>query len=95
MPGTLTTAYLALRLCLGADFPHVVVPFDQILDVVAAGEYEGKPIDAGLVIHEGQLTYDRQGLQLVVDTGQWWFDQTGLPLAAGRQRDPQGPRARR
>jgi 1,4-dihydroxy-6-naphthoate synthase len=83
VPGTLTTAYLALRLCLDAEFQHVVVPFDQILDVVAAGRYEGKPVDAGLVIHEGQLTYDRQGLHLVVDTGRWWLEQTGLPLPLG------------
>ena len=83
VPGTLTTAFLALRLCLGADFAHVVVPFDQILDVVEAGSYEGQPIDAGLIIHEGQLTYARQNLELVIDTGQWWFDQTGLPLPLG------------
>ena len=83
VPGTLTTAYLALRLCLGVDFAHVVVPFDEILDVVAAGQYQGQPIDAGLIIHEGQLTYARQNLELVVDTGQWWFDATGLPLPLG------------
>jgi len=83
VPGTLTTAYLALRLCLGVDFAHVVVPFDEILDVVAAGQYQGQPIDAGLIIHEGQLTYARQNLELVVDTGQWWFDVTGLPLPLG------------
>jgi len=83
VPGTLTTAYLALRLCLGADFRHVVVPFDQILDVVAAGQYQGTPVDAGLIIHEGQLTYAAQGLSLIVDTGQWWFQATGLPLPLG------------
>jgi 1,4-dihydroxy-6-naphthoate synthase len=83
VPGTLTTAYLALRLCLGGDFAHVVVPFDEILDVVSAGEYQEQPIDAGLIIHEGQLTYDRQGLALIVDTGQWWFETTGLPLPLG------------
>jgi len=83
VPGTLTTAYLALRLCLGYDFPHVVVPFDEILDVVAAGEHQGQPVAAGLVIHEGQLTYAEQGLALVLDTGQWWFSQTGLPLPLG------------
>ena len=53
VPGTLTTAYLALRLCLGYDFPHVVVPFDEILDAVAAGAYRDQPVAAGLVIHEG------------------------------------------
>ena len=83
VPGRLTTAFLALRMCLEVDFSHVVVPFDQILDVVAAGEYEGQPVDAGLVIHEGQLTYAQQDLRLVIDTGQWWFDQTGLPLPLG------------
>jgi 1,4-dihydroxy-6-naphthoate synthase len=83
VPGTLTTAYLALRLCLGTDFPHVVVPFDQILDIVIAGEYQGRPIDAGLVIHEGQLTYVQQGLSLAVDLGKWWREQTGLPLPLG------------
>jgi 1,4-dihydroxy-6-naphthoate synthase len=83
VPGTLTTAYLALRLCLGTDFPHVVVPFDQILDVVSAGEHEGRPIDAGLIIHEGQLTYARQGLTLAVDLGRWWREQTDLPLPLG------------
>jgi 1,4-dihydroxy-6-naphthoate synthase len=83
VPGTLTTAYLALRMCLGADFRHVLVPFDEILDAVAAGSYRGQPIDAGLVIHEGQLTYAEQGLTLIADTGQWWFDTTGLPLPLG------------
>ncbi|MBN2215755.1 MAG: ABC transporter substrate-binding protein [Pirellulales bacterium] len=83
VPGTLTTAYLALRLCLGFDFDHVVVPFDEILDVVAAGHYGDQPVSAGLIIHEGQLTYADVGLALVVDTGQWWFDETGLPLPLG------------
>jgi 1,4-dihydroxy-6-naphthoate synthase len=83
IPGTLTTAYLALRLCLGCDFPYVVVPFDQILDVVAAGSYAGQPVAAGLIIHEGQLTYADQGVELVIDTGQWWFEATGLPLPLG------------
>jgi 1,4-dihydroxy-6-naphthoate synthase len=83
VPGTLTTAYLALRLCLGCDFPYIVVPFDEILDVVAAGEYQGRPVAAGLIIHEGQLTYGDQRLELVVDTGAWWMAQTGLPLPLG------------
>jgi 1,4-dihydroxy-6-naphthoate synthase len=83
VPGLRTTAYLALRLCLATDFPYVVVPFDRILDAVAEGEYEGQRVDAGLIIHEGQLTYADQRLELVVDTGQWWFDQTGLPLPLG------------
>ena len=83
VPGTLTTAYLVLRMCLGADFREVVVPFDQITRAVAAGTYQGHPIDAGLIIHEGQLTYAEQDLELVLETGQWWFDQTGLPLPLG------------
>ncbi len=83
VPGTLTTAYLGLRMCLGVDFDHVVVPFDEILDVVVAGEYQGQPIDAGLIIHEGQLTYAEQDLHLIVDLGQWWFEETDLPLPLG------------
>lgn len=83
VPGTLTSAFLSLSLWLGQPFRHVVVPFDQILDVVAAGEFEGHPVDAGLVIHEGQLTYREQGLGLVVDLGVWWKDRTGLPLPLG------------
>jgi 1,4-dihydroxy-6-naphthoate synthase len=83
VPGLRTTAYLALRLCLGVDFKYVLVPFDRILDAVAAGQYEGQRVDAGLIIHEGQLTYADQRLELVVDTGQWWFEHTGLPLPLG------------
>ncbi len=83
VPGTWTTAYLTLRMCLGKKFREVIAPFDQILECVAAGEYEGKPIDAGLVIHEGQLTFPDYHLELVVDTGRWWLDQTGLPLPLG------------
>jgi 1,4-dihydroxy-6-naphthoate synthase len=83
VPGTLTTAFLALRLCLGQDFAHVLVPFDRILDAVQAGGYQGQPVDAGLVIHEGQLTYARQDLELLVDLGQWWHAATGLPLPLG------------
>ena len=94
VPGMLTTAYLALRLCLGMEFRQVVVPFDHILDAVVAGAYEGQPIDAGLIIHEGQLTYAEQDLELIVDTGQWWFDETGLPLPLGANgvRKDLGPR---
>lgn len=83
VPGTLTTAYLALRMCLGIDFKHVVVPFDEILDAVEAGRYGDEQIDAGLIIHEGQLTYASQGLELIVDTGRWWYERTGLPLPLG------------
>lgn len=77
VPGTMTTAYLALRLCLG-DFAHEVVPFDRIMADVAAGRF-----DAGLIIHEGQLTFQNLGLHLVTDLGVWWQDQTGLPLPLG------------
>jgi len=83
VPGLGTTAYLVLRLCLGVDFDYVLVPFDRILDAVVAGEYGGHRIDAGLIIHEGQLTYADQQLKLLLDTGQWWFDHTGLPLPLG------------
>jgi 1,4-dihydroxy-6-naphthoate synthase len=98
VPGTLTTAYLALRLCLETDFSYVVVPFDRILDAVEAGEYEGQKVEAGLIIHEGQLTYGARGLQLVVDTGVWWRDTTGglpLPLGANAIRKDLGPQAMR
>ena len=78
VPGTLTTAYLALRLLLPGGFAHEVVPFDQIIAAVAAGKY-----DAGLIIHEGQLTFQNQGLHLVVDLGVWWQGRTGLPLPLG------------
>ena len=77
IPGELTTAHLALRLWQ----PQVtveIVPFDRILDVVLAGE-----ADAGVVIHEGQLTYGDLGLRKVVDLGEWWKGETGLPLPLG------------
>jgi len=83
IPGKLTTAYLALQLCLGKQVETVEVPFDQILDAVVAGSWEGTPIGAGLIIHEGQLTYGQQNLELVVDLGMWWFEQTSLPLPLG------------
>ena len=83
VPGKLTTAFLALRLCLRSDFSHVLVPFDQILDAVEAGHYQDRAIDAGLIIHEGQLTYGDRHLKLIVDTGKWWHDETGLPLPLG------------
>ncbi|MCY2967979.1 MAG: ABC transporter substrate-binding protein, partial [Planctomycetota bacterium] len=78
VPGTLTTAFLALKLLLGDSFKYEVHPFDEILNIVAAGK-----ADAGLIIHEGQLTYGNQGLHLVVDLGCWWHDETGLPLPLG------------
>lgn len=83
VPGTLTSAFLALRLCLAHDFDHVVVPFDEIIPVVQRGEYDGKRIDAGLIIHEGQLTYSASRLKLIVDLGVWWMELTGLPLPLG------------
>ena len=83
VPGVLTTAYLALRMCLGVDFRYVEVPFDQIITAASAGEYKGQPVDAGLIIHEGQLTYAQRNLQLIVDLGQWWHEETGLPLPLG------------
>jgi 1,4-dihydroxy-6-naphthoate synthase len=78
VPGTLTTAFLTLKLLLGDAFTPIVKPFDEILNVVERGE-----ADAGLVIHEGQLTYASQGLNLVVDLGVWWMQETGLPLPLG------------
>jgi len=95
VPGTLTTAYLALRMCLGCDFDHVVVPFDRIIEATAAGQYEGQDVHAGLIIHEGQLTYARENLELIADMGQWWHDQTQLPLPLGANavRKDLGPAA--
>ena len=83
VPGTLTTAYLALRMCLDLDFAHVVVPFDEIISATAAGQYDNQPIDAGLIIHEGQLTYAQDDLRLIADMGKWWYAETGLPLPLG------------
>lgn len=77
VPGTMTTAYLALRLYM-PEFEYEVVPFDQIIDQVSSGKFE-----AGLIIHEGQLTYERAGLHKIVDLGEWWFERTGLPLPLG------------
>jgi 1,4-dihydroxy-6-naphthoate synthase len=83
VPGKLTSAYLALRLYLQTDFECLEVPFDEIIPAVVAGQYNGQPIDAGLIIHEGQLTYGEQNLKLSVDLGKWWKDRTGLPLPLG------------
>ncbi len=77
IPGPMTTAYLALRLYL-PDFEAVPVPFDRIEDAVVEGK-----VDAGLLIHEGQLTYADRGLHMLVDLGEWWFGETGLPLPLG------------
>ncbi len=79
IPGEMTTAFLALNLLLGkGSFTHEVVMFDKILQHVEAGG-----ADAGLIIHEGQLTYDRHDLKLVVDLGVWWKEMTNLPLPLG------------
>ena len=83
VPGKLTSAFLGLRMCLGREFQHVLVPFDEIIPAVVAGEYEGQQLDAGLIIHEGQLTYAESQLQLIVDLGVWWQELTGLPLPLG------------
>ncbi len=79
IPGTLTSAFLELQLAVGRIENPMIVPFDRILDVVADGT-----ADAGLVIHEGQLTYEAQGLVNVLDLGTWWHELTGgLPLPLG------------
>ncbi|HYV75259.1 MAG TPA: MqnA/MqnD/SBP family protein [Candidatus Binatia bacterium] len=77
VPGTMTTAYLALKL-YAPDCVTEVVPFDQIIPRVLDGKYE-----AGLIIHEGQLTYGKVGLYRVIDLGKWWRDLTGMPLPLG------------
>lgn len=89
VPGTLTTAFLACSLWFGGQgvtatstaegaFRYEVHPFDEILNLVESGR-----VDAGLIIHEGQLTYGSQGLKLIVDLGKWWLEETGLPLPLG------------
>ena len=83
VPGTLTTAFLTLKLLFESihaanRLVYEVVPFDQIIPAVVAGKH-----DAGLIIHEGQLTFRNQGLNLVADLGVWWQDKTGLPLPLG------------
>jgi 1,4-dihydroxy-6-naphthoate synthase len=77
IPGTMTTAYLVLKLFLPAA-RTVVVPFDQIVSYVESGK-----ADVGLIIHEGQLTYASQGLHKILDFGEWWYDETKLPLPLG------------
>ena len=77
VPGTLTTAYLTLKL-FAPEIETVTVPFDKIIPAVVSGEF-----DAGLIIHEGQLTYAHDGLKKILDLGVWWHDQTGLPLPLG------------
>lgn len=77
VPGTLTTAYLTLKL-FAPEIETAVIPFDRIIPEVQAGNF-----DAGLIIHEGQLTYSHSGLHKILDLGQWWRDETGLPLPLG------------
>ena len=77
IPGEMTTAYLTLQL-FEPDFIPEVVPFDQILDHVKQGKS-----DAGLIIHEGQLTYQSQGFHKIIDLGEWWYQETDLPLPLG------------
>ncbi len=77
VPGKLTTAYLALKL-FQPDFEAVVTPFDKIMDAVRE-----RSVEAGLIIHEGQLTYDREGFHRVLDLGKWWKNKHGLPLPLG------------
>jgi 1,4-dihydroxy-6-naphthoate synthase len=79
VPGLRTSAYMSLCLALGKEQPVVAVPFDEILEGVRDGKYE-----AGLLIHEGQLTYQEEGLHSVINLGEWWFERTGgLPLPLG------------
>ena len=77
IPGELTSAYLALRI-YNRDFKHIVVPFDEIIEAVENGDAV-----SGLLIHEGQLFYVQQGLDKVLDLGEWWHERTGLPLPMG------------
>ena len=77
VPGTMTTAYLVLKL-FAPEIATEVVPFDEIIPRVLEGKYE-----AGLIIHEGQLTFNKSGLHKVLDMGKWWREQTGLPLPLG------------
>jgi 1,4-dihydroxy-6-naphthoate synthase len=77
IPGELTTAFLALKI-FAPEVKTEVVPFDQIIPAVKAGKY-----DVGLIIHEGQLTYAQEGLNLFLDLGVWWQERTGLPLPLG------------
>ncbi len=91
IPGTLTTAYLTLKL-FAPEVETEVVPFDQIIPQVLAGKYQ-----AGLIIHEGQLTYGSNGLHKIIDLGIWWREQTGMPLPLGGNaiRRSLGPEAMR
>jgi len=78
VPGTLTTAFLVLKMALGGDFPYRAMPFDEIQPAVVDGS-----VPAGLLIHEGQLTYGDDDLAKCLDLGEWWVLETGLPLPLG------------
>ncbi len=78
IPGKLTSAYLELQLLLGKNLNTTVIPFDKIFDAVINGD-----ADAGLIIHEGQLTYSKYNLEKIIDLGIWWFEKTSLPLPLG------------
>jgi 1,4-dihydroxy-6-naphthoate synthase len=78
VPGARTTAFLVLSLLIGGPFEFVEMPFDRIIGAVVRGD-----VDAGLIIHEGQLTFVDAGLREVVDLGRWWMEETGLPLPLG------------
>ncbi len=91
VPGVLTSAFLTLKL-VAPDVQTVAVPFDSIIPAVVAGEF-----DAGLIIHEGQLTYAGNGLHKILDLGQWWGEETGglpLPLGANAIKRSLGGRRR-
>ncbi len=77
VPGELTTAFLAMRI-FNSDFEYKILPFDKIIDAVQSGD-----VDAGLLIHEGQLFYKQMGLDKVLDLGEWWHEETSLPLPMG------------
>ena len=88
IPGELTTAFLTLKLWLSKpgtpqNVKFVNVPFDKVFEIVKAGQFNGEPVDAGLIIHEGQLTYKSEGFKLIADLGIWWMDETSLPLPLG------------
>ena len=78
IPGAKTTAYLLLRIYMNAPFMPVIVPFDSIMEAVTTGE-----VDAGVIIHEGQLTWESSGLNLILDLGKEWMKDTGLPIPLG------------
>ncbi len=78
VPGLMTSAYLSAQLYLGREFNHSVVPFDEIFDAIRSGS-----VDVGLIIHEGQLTYAKEGFEKVADMGEWFKGETGLPLPLG------------